>query len=143
MDTNEIYSHGIVLLRMRFNKVLKMMDRKSRPNVKNNQTKGNKFNVMNVRVLVASNQNVLRFSRKRKMSCLSLGHMMIQKESLTMKQLNMSLLLLVGANLMNDTCDDDVSCEELVDSYKKFYAKSEEICKEGKKTEENHRKIAD
>jgi len=46
METNEGISDAIVLLRIIFNKVLKRMDRKPRPNVKNmsfNISKNNDF----------------------------------------------------------------------------------------------------
>jgi len=122
MDTNESVSDAIVLLGRQCYRVLKRMDRKSRPNVKKmkfhiskncwfqrkertgeKQIQRKGIHYHGCEGLFTSNQNVLCTSRNRKRGCLSLSQMMIQKESLMMKHLNMSLLLMVGANLMKIT----------------------------------------
>ena len=107
-------SNIIVLLGKQFTKILKSLDRRVKPNVKNisydiskeenfqentlkeRPIKAKPFNAMSVKILVTSNLNVPLFSRgrRRDLLCLGLMMMMNQKMRLTMNLQNLWWLFL-------------------------------------------------
>ncbi|KAK2422833.1 hypothetical protein QL285_033334 [Trifolium repens] len=99
METNEGISNVIVDLGRQFNKVLNMMDRKPRPNVENMSFK------------ISKNSDVQRKGEPNDEAAKHVAAFTGRYES------------------DEDSCDEEVTYEELLTSYKELYAKDEEICK--------------
>jgi hypothetical protein len=112
METNEGISNAIVDLGRQFNKVLKMMDRKPRPNVENMS-----FDISN-------NSDVQRKARTKEKPNQGKG----EPDEETAKH----VAAFIGrCESDEDSCDEDVSFEELTSSYKELYVISGEVCKIG------------
>jgi hypothetical protein len=110
METDERISNAIVNLGRQFNKVLEMMDRKPRPNVENMS-----FDIIN-------NSDVQRKERTNENPYQGKG----EPGEETAKHVT---TFTSRCDSDEDSCDEDVSYEEFVSSYKELYARSEEICK--------------
>ncbi|XP_050888765.1 uncharacterized protein LOC127093915 [Lathyrus oleraceus] len=125
LDIDEGISNAIVLLGRQFNKVLKGMDRKSRPNVKNisyDISKNNDFQ-RRTRTEDKSNQGVV---------CLLVDDDNSESEPENESAKHVTTLTR-RYDYDEDSCDEEVSYDELATSYKEMCIKSEENTQTGGK----------
>jgi hypothetical protein len=112
---------------------VKIKGSNARKSLMRSKTKGKEFSVMDVKVLATSNQNVLRTSRIRKKGLYVPWSDDDSEEEPDDETTKHVTAFTGGCESDEHYSDDDVSYDELADSYKKLYAKIEEICLKGEK----------
>ncbi|XP_050878662.1 uncharacterized protein LOC127082468 [Lathyrus oleraceus] len=112
LETDEGISNAIVLLGRQFNKVLKIMDRMSRPNVKN------------MSFDISKNNDSHRKARREENPNQGKG----ETDDETAKHVTS---FTSRYEYDEDSCAEDVSYEEFSASYKELCVKSKEVCKTG------------
>ncbi|PNX88617.1 gag-protease polyprotein [Trifolium pratense] len=149
-DSNESISEAIVSLGRQFNKVLKRMDERPRPNAKNNA-----LGIMRNIVSQGKPKSDEKPSLNKSIQCHECeGYGHVRPECPTyLKRANKGLTItwsddddeseentasvtakhisVLTGIVTSDTesCDGEVTYEELADSYRELYLKSEEICR--------------
>lgn len=160
LDTDEGMTNSIVLLGRQFNKVLKRIDKKSRPNVKNIP-----FGIMNNNDFQKRTRIEERSNKGKGIQCHGcegFGHIRVEYPTYLKKQkkgLSVSwsddddsesepedeaskyvTALTRRYEFDEDSCDEELSYEELAASYRELCIRSEEV-KKCVSWEKNRRKI--